>query len=81
METRPLALLPCAVPLSGSHPSRGPSSCPWTCLNPLLAAVTLPRATLFPGSCKPQSLAAPIYYHLFLALVASCWAAWGLRHP
>lgn len=29
METHPLARLPCAVPLSGSHPSLGPKQLSW----------------------------------------------------
>lgn len=47
------ALCPYQVPT----PPWAPSSCPGTCLNPLLAAVALPRATLFPGACQSQSLA------------------------
>lgn len=52
-----------ALPLSGS----APSSCPWTCLTPWLAALTLSRATSFLWACKPQSLTPPFYCHLLLA--------------
>lgn len=50
------ALCPYQVPT----PPWAPSSCPWICLNPLLAVVTLPRATLSPGARKSQSLASLI---------------------
>lgn len=60
VETCPWHFSPELCPYQVPTPPWAPSSCPWTCLNPWLAAITLHRATHFLGAYKPQSVLLPI---------------------